>query len=120
MDPGAQLIMTVPALPSLWSGWDVAMGHHRRYRWHSLVDVLRGLPVIPREVSYLFPELVPAGYVRVLSRPPTAAALTDDAAFPMLPPFLDRALYRLGAASLRLRRWWPAGTSLLAVVDRRR
>src|SRR5919106_1375048 len=32
MRPDTPLILTVPALPGLWSAWDVALGHHRRYR----------------------------------------------------------------------------------------
>jgi hypothetical protein len=119
MDPGARLILTVPALRSLWSGWDVALGHHRRYDWRSLLGVLRTVPVAPREMSYLFPELVPAGYVRVLSRPAVETALTDDAAFPQLPVALDAALHAIGSLSMRLRGWWPVGTSLLAVAERR-
>jgi hypothetical protein len=32
---------------------------------------------------------------------------------------LNRVLYELGTVSLRLRHFWPAGTSLLAVLVRR-
>ena len=119
MDRGTALVLTVPALRSLWSGWDVALGHHRRYDWRSLLRVLRAAPFALREVSYLFPELVPAGFLRVLSRPAVATALTDDAAFPRLPGVLDAALYAAGSLSVRLRGWWPVGTSLLAVAERR-
>ena len=31
MRPGALLLLSVPALPWLWSKWDSALGHHRRY-----------------------------------------------------------------------------------------
>jgi SAM-dependent methyltransferase len=48
--PNGVIIMTVPALPSLWSEWDVALHHYRRYTRGSLRRVLSGLPV---EICYL-------------------------------------------------------------------
>jgi hypothetical protein len=116
MDPAARLILTVPAMRALWSGWDVALGHHRRYDWRSLMAVVRAAGLLPREVSYVFPELVPPAFARVLVRSENEAA--DEAAFPRFPEVVDRTLYAIGRASMRLRRWWPAGTSLFAVADR--
>lgn len=36
--PGAVLMVTVPALPSLFGAHDRALGHHRRYRRSELID----------------------------------------------------------------------------------
>src|SRR5262245_20234003 len=40
--PGGLLVVTVPALPWLWSDWDVALHHRRRYVRRDLVRLLRG------------------------------------------------------------------------------
>ena len=113
LDRGAALLLTVPANPRLWSRWDDALGHRRRYGRTRLTALLRDLPVQTHEVAYLFPELVPAALAR--RRLGGGAARTE---LPELPPLLDDTLYRLGRASLRLRRWWPTGTSLFAAARR--
>jgi SAM-dependent methyltransferase len=52
--PGGHVLLTVPALPSLWSVHDEANHHYRRYRASGLRRVLvdAGLEVV--EVRYLF------------------------------------------------------------------
>jgi 2-polyprenyl-3-methyl-5-hydroxy-6-metoxy-1,4-benzoquinol methylase len=119
MEPGATLMLTVPASMRLWSDWDVALGHHRRYDRVGLRALLDGVPVRVHEVSYLFPELVPAAWLRkwkLRHRP--AQGTTEEAQFPQLPGAINASLYGLGRATLRMRRRWPAGTSLLAVGSR--
>jgi hypothetical protein len=118
MDPGALLLITVPARMWLWSGWDVALGHYRRYEAVSLARCWEGLPFEVRELSYLFPELVPPAWARKILRRPARASEADEAAFPSLPRPVNEALYRLGVASLRRRRRWRTGTSLLAALRR--
>ncbi len=119
MEPGATLILTVPALQRLWSPWDVALGHFRRYDKASIVRVFAGLPVELREVSYLFPEMLPAAVARRRLRPAGAGAqAAQSAEFPDLSPTVNRLLYAVGSATLRLRRLWPTGTSVLAIADR--
>jgi hypothetical protein len=113
LEPGTTLVVTVPAGSYLWSSWDEALGHYRRYDRDSLRRAVAGLPVEIVELDYLFPELVPLGLVRRLRR-----RRGDEAEFPELPASANAALYRIGSASLRLRRRWPAGTSLLAVLRR--
>ena len=119
MEPGATLVMTVPALQRLWSSWDVALGHYRRYDKRMLRRVFAGLPVRIREVAYVFPEMLPAAVARRLLNPATGSG-TDalKAEFPDLHPFVNQLFYRLGALSLRFRRLWPAGTSVLVIAER--
>jgi SAM-dependent methyltransferase len=113
MRPGAVLLVTVPARQDLWSEWDVALGHFRRYDRESLLAVADGLPLTVIETSYLFPELVPMGMWRArrkAARPSGGDA--DDAEFPDLPGVVNDLLYAVGTASLSLRRRWPTGSSL--------
>jgi hypothetical protein len=119
MGRGSLLVLTVPAMPSLWSEWDAALGHHRRYRKATLRAALPGGQLEVVELSYLFPELLPAGWVRRLRRSDgVTEADALDAEFPDLPGWLNESLYRLGTATTRARRLWPAGTSLLAILRR--
>jgi SAM-dependent methyltransferase len=118
MKPGATLVLTVPALPALWSGWDVALGHHQRYTKRSLRESIRGLPCELVEISYLFPELVAPALARKWLRRDQSVSAEDETFFPDLPRPVDQSLFLLGSASLALRRVWPFGTSLLAVIRR--
>ncbi|MBK7861330.1 MAG: methyltransferase domain-containing protein [Archangiaceae bacterium] len=113
MPAGARLIITVPALKALWSDWDVKLGHQRRYDKRSLRQVLASQPFVVRELTYLFPEMLPAGVVRAL-RNQTA----EGAEFPVLPGPVNKTLTALGRLSLEARKLAPLGTSLLAVVDK--
>src|SRR4051812_4726775 len=57
MDPGAVLLLTVPAMPWLWSAWDTMLGHYRRYTKAALREAVGPLPLQIEEESYIFPEL---------------------------------------------------------------
>jgi hypothetical protein len=116
LDRGATLIVTVPAGARLWSNWDVALGHHRRYDKASFRRAVAGLPLEIVELDYLFPELVPLALIRRLGMRRHRAG--DEVEFPELPRAANELLYRVGRASLRLRRAWPLGTSLVAVLRR--
>ena len=78
MDPGAKLVLTVPALQRLWSQWDVALGHFKRYEKATLRAAFAGLPVRVLETSYLFPRCsrprcCAGAAVPWTGRPPTPA-----------------------------------------------
>jgi hypothetical protein len=120
MDPGATLIMTVPALQRLWSSWDVALGHYRRYDKAMVRERFAPLPFRIREISYLFPEMLAPAILRRRRRRATAEPTPADqsAEFPDLPPSVNGLLYRIGTVTLRNRRRWPTGTSVLVVADR--
>jgi SAM-dependent methyltransferase len=119
MRPGATLVVTVPALPLLWSPWDEALGHHRRYTRATLRSLAAGLPLAVDEVSFLFPELLPPALVRRVARGRVGRDRDARIAeFPNLPRVLDRALRYVSGLTYRCRRWWPAGTSLLLVAHR--
>lgn len=119
LEPGTRLLVTVPALASLWSGWDVALGHHRRYDRKSLRRAVAGLPLREIESSYLHPEMLPLAWVRKLRRP-AADAVTDEesARFPDPPKLFNDLLYFGGLPTLHLRRLAPLGTTLYSVFER--
>lgn len=113
MQPGADLVLTVPALQWLFSSWDTDLGHHRRYGKRQLADLVTrsGFDVV--EAGYLFPELIPPALVRKLRRSGSGAA-----EFPSLPGAVDRTAEAVSRLTARLRRWWPLGTSVLVVARR--
>lgn len=118
MAPGTTLLLTVPALQDLWSPWDVALGHFRRYEKSTLLRSTEGLPLIIREISFIFPEMVPLGKIRARQKAQDSPE-GESSEFPDLPGVVNDALYGLGSASLALRRRWRTGTSLFlaATVD---
>ena len=116
MAPGATLLLTVPAMPALWSAWDSRLGHHRRYTKRMLSRTLDQLPFEVIEQSYIFPELLPLGLFRRWRM--GGRDEENGAEFPVLPRLVNEALYRIAAATTALRRFWPAGTSLFAVLRR--
>jgi len=57
--PGATLVVTVPALSSLWSDEDVRLHHRRRYRRAQLVGVVRAAGFEPVVATYYNTVLLP-------------------------------------------------------------
>lgn len=115
LEPATTIIVTVPASQRLWSQWDVALGHVRRYDLDTLTNLLGAVPVDLVETGHLFPEMVPAAWWRARSRPDTQHAACD-AEFPGLPRPVDLMLELLGRPGVRWRTSIPFGTSLCAVV----
>ena len=121
MAPGSLLLLTVPAMPSLWSQWDIALGHFRRYRKPTLELAIADAPFAIEESAYLFPELLPLGWLRRWRLGRGEAVSAEDAAaaeFPDLSDPVNESLYRLGRVTLAQRRFAPAGTSLFAALRR--
>lgn len=121
--PGGLVVITVPALMVLWSDWDVALHHFRRYTRPGLLDV------VPRDAF----EIVHCAYVNVAAFPLVLAvrkwralkarlgaritARSEDA----IPPAPLNALLRwsfVGLACQGVVRF-PCGVGLLAVLRRR-
>lgn len=113
MAAGSVLVITVPALPSLFSKWDTDLGHHRRYTRAALRRVVAAAGFEVQTTSYLFPELLPLAMLRKV-RPRQSAG----ADFPVLPRWVDRTGEVVSSCTAALRRLWPAGTSLLCVARR--
>ena len=112
---GAIVIATVPARQSLFSDWDRALGHYRRYDRVGAKNLFEnsGLTVI--RSAYIFPELIPLALLRKMI---LKGRSKESADFPELPRPLDRMIEVLCLASLRFCKLWPTGTSLLIVGKR--
>ncbi len=115
--PGGRLLLTVPALPFLWSAHDESHGHHRRYRRRGLNLMLEAAGFLPRRVCYFnFLLFAPVLTVRVFKR--LAGRRDSDMEVPA--PFLNELFYRVFAAErgwLR-NRGFPWGISLIALAEK--
>lgn len=114
--PGGRLMVTVPAMPWLWSAHDVAHHHQRRYTARALEEVFRRAGYRIRYRSYfntiLFPLIVAARAAGKL----TGREGGDDAMPPrpvnaLLQGLFGLERHLLGRASL------PFGVSLALVAE---
>lgn len=116
------VVVTVPALPWLWSEHDELNGHHRRYTEAALRSVLTRAGLSVRHVSHFNTALLPAvAGARLLQRlRPAPATASSDLSMPPAP--VNRLLRRImsSEAPLAARRGLPIGVSLIAVADVRR
>ncbi|MCI0660137.1 MAG: methyltransferase domain-containing protein [Acidobacteria bacterium] len=118
--PGGLLLITVPALPSLWGGQDVVSHHYRRYTKATLLRTFEraGLPS-PR-VSYfntlLFP---PIAAVRWTRRALRMAARSRSDSEETLPGLFNNLLATIFSFERHLihRINLPVGVSLLAKLS---
>lgn len=119
--PGGHAIITVPALPVLWSMHDVANRHFRRYTRSTLRAVLQGAGFEIRSLGYLFGWTVAPLILRRLIARPTASEASREAYHVSIPPrVVNNLLYglcRLEQSSVG-RLGLPLGSSLVAVAHR--
>jgi hypothetical protein len=108
--PQTEIVVTVPALPFLWSIWDKKLGHERRYTRKALLKTVAGLAVEVVECGYIFPEMVLPGWLRTFSGEEASSE------FPDLPGWLNSILYYQGRSIYALRSFIPVGSSLLMVL----
>ena len=111
---GGLLLITVPAMPWLWSYRDEAAGHLRRYTYAHLCRVLAQAQLQVQEMRYyqfwLMPLLV---VMRLLGR--RGPALRDLEEMPC--PLLNRLMTGISRIEVQFSDWiaWPWGASLVAV-----
>jgi SAM-dependent methyltransferase len=123
LQPGGVALITVPALPSLWSAHDVRNHHFRRYvksglrrlfppdRW----DILRTTYFS----SFLLPMIWSYRMAKKLFKGTDPAEARNDKKFG--PPLIDATFLAIFRAECRCIRWasMPRGSSLLLVARRR-
>jgi SAM-dependent methyltransferase len=117
--PGGGVIVTVPQHPFLWSAFDDASHHVRRYRRHELEGKMRtaGLEVVVSTsfISLLLPAMAIA---RLAPHPGTAASIRGELEHPRL---VERALDAASQAEFALLKrglHFPFGGSRLVVARR--
>jgi SAM-dependent methyltransferase len=118
--PGGVLVVTVPALPSLWGSQDVVSYHHRRYTRRTIAGLFDQAGMRQKNVTYfntlLFPIVAGVRWSRrIVGRKP---AVSDFEA--SKPGLLNTALATVFGAERYLvgRIPMPAGVSLLATWKR--
>ncbi len=123
LKPGGLAVVTVPAGMALWSDWDVALHHFRRY------DRAQLRALFPAEgwelvfVNYTNVAVYPAVWLvrkwrawRPMKAGSGAAARTEDR---MPPPWLNATLRAVFVGMARWRVPFPFGVSLILVAKRR-
>lgn len=121
LKPGGVIVITVPAFQALWSDWDVALHHFRRYRRPALRSLLA-------EAGF---ELVRCDYINVLAFPAVWALRKWRTWFPSspegkgrraeerIPPaWLNRLLFASFVLPAKSGIPFPFGVGLLAVARR--
>ncbi len=115
--PGGRLLISVPAMPWLWSHHDVAHHHFRRYTRGSLKDAVQAAGLRATSLGHFNTLLFPAAFAQRMVQKITGSTAPADA----LPaPWLNATL----AAVFRAERHFvgalpmPFGLSLYAVVAR--
>jgi SAM-dependent methyltransferase len=116
--PGGRLLVNVPALPALFSAYDAAQGHLRRYTVPSLTAELAGLPCRIDTVAYWGLSLVPLLAVRKLLLGSKPSPSTMRAGFRPPGRLVNRALTRVMQAEQSLLSRPPAGTSVMAAATK--
>lgn len=114
--PDGLLVLTVPALPWLWTSHDDINHHRRRYTANRLRAGLRSAGFAPERIRHLFHGLVP---LKLLVRLVETVRTPDDPVPSLPPPIVNETLaaaFRLETVlAAPLARWIP-GSSLLAVA----
>jgi SAM-dependent methyltransferase len=112
------VLITVPALPALWSQHDEVNEHHRRYTERTLRDVLRHAGYQVETLRYFFFWTVAPLWARRALAP---AGMPDgEYAVPIPCRPINAALESLSRLEHRIGEWipWPVGSSLLAIARR--
>ncbi len=118
--PGGLLVVTVPALPSLWGAQDVVSHHRRRYTRRTLGALFAAAGLPSPAITYfntlLFP---PLAAVRWLARARGIGAEPTGDFEKNRPGLANEVLTRIFALERHLLRHLslPVGVSLLATLD---
>jgi hypothetical protein len=116
-DDGA-IVVTVPAYQFLFSDWDRALGHYRRYTASMLRSQVEQAGLKIRMLTHWNSFTLPAALaIRSLQR---ITPKGRTAEFPRVAPWTNRMLKRMAAAERRMvhREAVPCGLSVVGVFTR--
>ncbi len=119
--PGGLLVITVPALPSLWGGQDVVSEHRRRYTRGTLVTLFQKAGLAGVEVRYFNTLLFPLAAAVRWSRRALGLSNRPRSDFEdNRPGVMNEVLARVFGAERHVidRLPLPIGVSLLATYER--
>ena len=116
MNQNGHMIITVPAAPSFYSEYDVAVGHIRRYTRDSLRAEIVAAGLVTEEITYWGFSLIPLLFLRK-----AVSFFTKPEAMikrGMVPPgrLIDKLLRLVMSAELAISDEVPYGASLLAIA----
>jgi SAM-dependent methyltransferase len=116
LQPGGALLLNVPAWPWLYSRYDRAQGHIKRYTRGMLNHELAAAGLRLVRAGYWGLSLVPVLLLRkgILSLTPPARVV--QVGFEPGTPWIRRAFDRLRQVECALRPLWPLGISLVALA----
>ncbi len=121
---GGLLVATVPAFMALWSPWDEALGHRRRYNALTLAQTGQKAGLSTKRLSYMFFFVFPiAVLIRVVKRLIQRNAVRYSSDFIPIPGPLNHLLIGIG----RLEQWvltklnlnFPWGLSVISVMTKK-
>jgi len=116
--PGGHLIINVPAVNLLFSGYDAAVGHIRRYSICGLNTAAQNCGLIPKKVIYWGLPLLPMLLVRRFLLP--TGDFGDQKilqrGFAPPNPWFNSFLYRL--STLEAIKFNPIGTSVMGIYQK--
>ena len=120
--PGGSVVVSVPALPELYSEFDAIQGHRRRYTPETLRAVFEGSEFSVSEMFWWGAWMVPVlRRMRLRPAPVRQSSSRTYEDYLQLPPWPGTLVMRLAFAceeALALRGRLPVGSSLFAVVVR--
>lgn len=120
LNPGGRIIITVPALPCLWSGEDYVSEHKRRYVKARLLDTVRSAGLRPLRATYFNTLLLPLIYFHIKINNTLNPESRKHSNLSALPGPVNMILsWIFGIENTLLRAVnLPAGMSLLCVAAR--
>lgn len=114
--PGGVILLNVPALPQLYSPYDRAAGHLRRYSAPMLRDAIERAGLIPEKVSYWGFSMIPLLAVRKLLMKLTSEEDIIRRGIQPVHPLVNWALGLMRTLELGVGYHWPIGSSLTAIA----
>jgi len=119
--PGGFIVITVPAMPFLWSTHDEALNHKRRYTRKHLLNQIVSLDCTVSKASYFNSSLfLPIILVRKIRSFFSEGKKAESDFFMALPEWLNRSLYLWYLTELNCLRFAniPFGISILLILEK--